>query len=127
MYFLNYVEKFKKDENTWNIVKLCQKTKIGNQALITVPLAKKKTQPKNKKRITFCQEPSGALGIGICAEGGPSAKRCTLPTAPASCRLSHPILQGKPNASHMCARIKLHTHDRQNESNTIAVIKRSRV
>jgi hypothetical protein len=27
--------------------------------------------------------------------------------------LSHPILQGKPNASHMCARIKLHTHDRQ--------------
>jgi phosphotransacetylase len=41
--------------------------------------------------------------------------------------LSHPILQGKPNASHMCARINLHTHDRQNESNTIAVIKRSRV
>jgi hypothetical protein len=36
--------------------------------------------------------------------------------------LSHPILQGKPNASHMCARIILHTHDRQNESNTIAVI-----
>jgi hypothetical protein len=41
--------------------------------------------------------------------------------------LSHPILQGKPNASHMCARINLHTHDRQNESNTIAVIKRTRV
>jgi hypothetical protein len=41
--------------------------------------------------------------------------------------VSHPILQGKPNASHMCARINLHTHDRQNESNTIAVIKRSRV
>jgi hypothetical protein len=41
--------------------------------------------------------------------------------------MSHPILQGKPNASHMCARINLHTHDRQNESNTIAVIKRTRV
>jgi hypothetical protein len=27
--------------------------------------------------------------------------------------LSHPILQGKPNASHVCARINLHTHDRQ--------------
>jgi hypothetical protein len=40
--------------------------------------------------------------------------------------LSHPILQGKPNASHMCARINLHTHDRQNESNTIAVINHSR-
>jgi hypothetical protein len=40
--------------------------------------------------------------------------------------LSHPILQGKPNASHMCARI-IYTHDRQNESNTIAVIKRTRV
>jgi hypothetical protein len=39
--------------------------------------------------------------------------------------LSHPILQGKPNASHVCARIILHTHDRQNECNTIAVINRS--
>jgi hypothetical protein len=28
-------------------------------------------------------------------------------------QVSHPILQGKPNASHMCARINLHTHDRQ--------------
>jgi hypothetical protein len=40
---------------------------------------------------------------------------------------SHPILQGKPNASHVCARINLHTHDRQNECNTIAVIKCMRV
>jgi hypothetical protein len=41
--------------------------------------------------------------------------------------MSHPILQGKPNASHMCARI-IYTHMiRQNESNTIAVIKRTRV
>jgi hypothetical protein len=31
----------------------------------------------------------------------------------ASTKLSHLILQGKPNASHMCARINLHTHDRQ--------------
>jgi hypothetical protein len=37
--------------------------------------------------------------------------------------VSHPILQGKPNASHVCARINLHTHDRQNECKTIAVIK----
>jgi hypothetical protein len=42
-------------------------------------------------------------------------------------KVSHPILQGKPNASHVCARIIFHTHDRQNESNTIAVINRSRV
>jgi hypothetical protein len=42
-------------------------------------------------------------------------------------RVSHPILQGKPNASHMCARI-IYTHMiRQNESNTIAVTKRTRV
>jgi hypothetical protein len=41
--------------------------------------------------------------------------------------VSHPILQGKPNASHVCARIILHTHVRQNECNTIAVINRSRV
>jgi hypothetical protein len=41
--------------------------------------------------------------------------------------LSHPILQGKPNASHVCARINLHTHDRQKDCNTIAVIKRMRV
>jgi hypothetical protein len=27
--------------------------------------------------------------------------------------MSHPILQGKLNASHMCTRINLHTHDRQ--------------
>jgi hypothetical protein len=27
--------------------------------------------------------------------------------------LLHPILQGKPNASHICVRIKLHTYDRQ--------------
>jgi hypothetical protein len=32
---------------------------------------------------------------------------------PTTGRMSHLILQGKPNASHMCARIKLHTHDRQ--------------
>jgi hypothetical protein len=38
-------------------------------------------------------------------------------------RVSHLILQGKPNASHVCARINLHTHDRQNECNTIAVTK----
>jgi hypothetical protein len=41
--------------------------------------------------------------------------------------LSHLILQGKPNASHVCAKINLHTHDRQNECNTIAVTKRTRV
>jgi hypothetical protein len=46
---------------------------------------------------------------------------------PTATRVSHPILQGKPNASHVCARIILHTHDRQNESNTIAVINHSRV
>jgi hypothetical protein len=38
-----------------------------------------------------------------------------------------PDLTRKPNASHVCARINLHTHDRQNESNTIAVTKRTRV
>jgi hypothetical protein len=37
----------KKHENTGNIVKFVKKTKIGNQALTNVPLAKKKPQPKN--------------------------------------------------------------------------------
>jgi hypothetical protein len=41
--------------------------------------------------------------------------------------LSHLILRGKPNASHMCARIRLHTYDRQKECNTITVIKCTRV
>jgi hypothetical protein len=36
-----------------------------------------------------------------------------LVATPAVEAVSHPILQGKPNASHMCARINLHTHDRQ--------------
>jgi hypothetical protein len=50
-----------------------------------------------------------------------------IPLSPLSPAVSHPILQGKPNASHVCARINLHTHDRQKECNTIAVIKRMRV
>jgi len=25
--------------------------------------------------------------------------------------MSHPVYEGKPNASHMCARISLHTYD----------------
>jgi adenylate cyclase len=33
--------------------------------------------------------------------------------------LSHMISQEKPNASHMCVRIKLHMYDRQNECNII--------
>jgi hypothetical protein len=37
--------------------------------------------------------------------------------------LSHLISGEKPNASHMCARIKLHTYDRQNECNIIDNIK----
>jgi hypothetical protein len=41
--------------------------------------------------------------------------------------VSHPILQGKLNAFHVCARINIHTHDRQNECNTIAVTKHTRV
>jgi hypothetical protein len=45
-----YSQKFKKNENTWNIVKICEKnTKNGNQALTNIPLAKKKLNPKIKK------------------------------------------------------------------------------
>jgi hypothetical protein len=71
---------------------LSKNTKIGNQALINVPLAKKKIQPKNKKELLLCRE--RALDIGTCAEGGLSAKRCTLPTARASSRQS-PVNRGK--------------------------------
>jgi hypothetical protein len=73
---------------------LSKNTKNGNQAQTNVPLAKKKTQPKNKK-ILLCREPGGALGIGACAEGGPSAQRCTLPTATCSSR-QRPVNRGKP-------------------------------
>jgi hypothetical protein len=33
--------------------------------------------------------------------------------------LSHLISEEKPNASHMFARIKVHTYDRQNECNIV--------
>jgi hypothetical protein len=36
--------------------------------------------------------------------------------------MSHLISEEKPNASHMCVRIKLHTYDRQNECNIIDII-----
>jgi hypothetical protein len=95
---LNNVEKFKKRRKCMKYNKtLSKNTKIGNQALTIVPLAKKKTQPKNKKKeLLLCRDPSytGALGIGTCAEGGPSAKRCTLPTAPASSR-QRPVNHGQ--------------------------------
>jgi hypothetical protein len=55
--------------------------------------SKEKTQPK--KKLLLCREPGGALGIGVCVEGGPSAQRCTLPTAPASSR-QRPVNCGKP-------------------------------
>jgi hypothetical protein len=38
-------------------------------------------------------------------------------------KMSHLISGEKPNASHMCVRIKLHTYDRQNECNSIDSIK----
>jgi hypothetical protein len=86
----------KKDENTCNIVKNCQKTtKIGNQALTNVPLEKKKTRPKNKKELLLCREPGGAIGKGVCAERGPSAQTCALSTAPAGSR-QRSVNQGKP-------------------------------
>jgi hypothetical protein len=55
-------------------------------------------------------------GAGSC--GGESRKNTARATEGAemvqsegvgAARLSHPILQGKPNASHMCARI-IYTH-----------------
>jgi hypothetical protein len=87
---LNYVEKLKRRKYM-----KYSNTKIGNQALINVPLAKKKTQPKNKKELLLCRGPSWALGIGTCADGGSSAKRCTLPTAPPS-SWQRPVNRGKP-------------------------------
>jgi hypothetical protein len=46
---LNYVEKFKKRRKYIKYSKNSSKnTKIGNQALINVPLAKKKLNPKTK-------------------------------------------------------------------------------
>jgi hypothetical protein len=74
---------------------LSKNTKFGNQALTNLPLAKKKTQPKNKKKLFLCREPGRALGKGTCAEGGPLAQRCALPTAPAGSR-QRTVNRGKP-------------------------------
>jgi hypothetical protein len=73
---------------------LSKNTKNGNQALTNVPLAKKKLNPKIKK-LLLCRAPGGALGKGACAEGGPSAQRCTLPTATGSSR-QRAVNHGKP-------------------------------
>jgi hypothetical protein len=49
-------------------------------------------------------------GLGIRRARSPPS----YPTwAHLSALLSHPVLERKPNASHMCARIKFHTYDRQ--------------
>jgi hypothetical protein len=45
----------KKDENTWNIEKIYENTKNGNQTLTNVPLAMKKSQPKNQKNYFFAE------------------------------------------------------------------------
>jgi hypothetical protein len=70
-------------------------TKNGNQTLTNVPLANKKAQPKNQKKLLLCREPGGALGKGACAEGGPSAQTCALPMAQAGSR-QWPVNRGKP-------------------------------
>jgi hypothetical protein len=49
---------------------------------------------------------------GVEVAGRPAEEE-GRPPAEEPREMSHPILQGKPNASHMCVRIKLHTHDRQ--------------
>jgi hypothetical protein len=74
--------------------KLQKNTKNANQALTNVPLAKKKAQPKKLKKLLLCREPGGALGKGACAEGGPSAQTCALPTASAGSR-QRPVNRGK--------------------------------
>jgi hypothetical protein len=85
-----------KDENTWNIENNYEKnTKNGNQTLTNVPLAMKKAQPKNQKKLLLCREPGGALSKGTYAEGGPSAQTCALTTAPAGSR-QRPVNRGNP-------------------------------
>jgi hypothetical protein len=37
--------------------------------------------------------------------------------------MSHPISEEKPNASHMCARIKLHTYDRHKSVISLTIFK----
>jgi hypothetical protein len=92
---LNFVKKFKKRRECMKYSKtLSKNSKIGNQALITVPLTQK-TQHKNKKELILCRELGGALSIGTCAEGWLSVKRCTLPTAPPNSR-QWPVNRGKP-------------------------------
>jgi hypothetical protein len=48
-------------------------------------------------------EVGGELVLGDSVWGGVSS----------DIRTSHPILQGKPNPSHVCVRIKIYIHDRQ--------------
>jgi hypothetical protein len=50
------------------------------------------------KKILLCREPGGALGKGGCAEHGPSAQTCDLPTAPAGSR-QRPVNRGKPGST----------------------------
>jgi hypothetical protein len=96
---LNYVEKLKKRKYMKYSTSLSKNTKIGNQALANVPLAKKKTQPKNKKitslprawwgprqrclprvgrrhRGVLCRRPQAALGKGQSTGLNPGPRLC---------------------------------------------------
>jgi hypothetical protein len=55
------IEIKKKRRKYMKYSKTLSKTKIGNQALINVPLAKKKLNPKLKKEILLCREPRHRL------------------------------------------------------------------
>jgi hypothetical protein len=64
----------------------------------------KKLEAKNKHPA-----PTSAGGSSSRPRVGPPPPPCASGAQP----LSHPVLKREPNASHMCARIKFHTYDRQ--------------
>jgi hypothetical protein len=74
-------------------------------------------RPTGVAREPVVLEPYTGVGVPVVSRHvgrSPEARgELHVTDAPAKSPLSHPILQGKPNASHMCARINLHTHDRQ--------------
>jgi hypothetical protein len=64
---LNYVEKFKKDENTWNTVKLCKKYQNWKSSFNYCTFSKeKKTQPKNKKITSLPRAQWGPRHRHLC-------------------------------------------------------------
>jgi hypothetical protein len=89
-------------------------TCIGLNVYKQDPKEKEKLQRSSKLPFIFLEDFSDPFVTVVEAASQSSpGTRAKLHKVEAAEEVSHLILQGKPNASYMCARIKLHTHDRQ--------------